>query len=246
MSSAAMQPIAGLVAQVTTWPADAPRPPRRGTNQLGDTGDNRDAWMVGYTPSLSTAVWVGTSDGVNPLKTPGGGPVCGSGLPSDIWKSTMDGALKGTDNGDVPEADRDRWLRGCAAGPAAPARSGTPGGPPIAVMPSETVIQPTIEVAPGITIPIGPPTTVPIGPPPGAPVVPGAPGVPVPPPPRDRELRPEAIRRLRWQKTKRSAEDRDLPEPQRPAGRGAVADRGRTRRPSRADRPGAVHDPIAG
>ena len=28
-----------------------------------------------------------------------------------------------------------------------------------------TVIQPTIEVAPGITIPVGPPTTVPVGPP---------------------------------------------------------------------------------
>ena len=35
--------------------------------------------------------------------------------------------------------------------------------------PSETVIQPTIEVAPGITIPFGPPTTVPVGPP-GRPV----------------------------------------------------------------------------
>ena len=37
-----------------------------------------------------------------------------------------------------------------------------------------TVIQPTIEVAPGITIPIGPPTTVPVGPAP-APPPPGAP-----------------------------------------------------------------------
>ncbi|SKW68146.1 membrane carboxypeptidase [Mycobacteroides abscessus subsp. abscessus] len=27
-----------------------------------------------------------------------------------------------------------------------------------------TVIQPTIEIAPGITIPVGPPTTVPVGP----------------------------------------------------------------------------------
>ena len=59
-------------------------------------------------------------------------------------------------------------------------------------------IQPSIEVAPGITIPFGPPTTVPAGPPgqpatdpnavgvPGAPVAPGVPGPgpqPLPPPP---------------------------------------------------------------
>ena len=139
--------------------------------------------MVGYTPSLSTAVWVGTSDGVNPLKTPGGGPVYGSGLPSDIWKSTMDGALKGTDNETFPKPTEIGGYAGVPQAPPPPPAPGTPGGPPIAVMPSETVIQPTIEVAPGITIPIGPPTTVPIGPPPGAPVVPGGPEVPMPPPP---------------------------------------------------------------
>ncbi len=32
-----------------------------------------------------------------------GGPVYGSGIPSDIWKATMDGALKGTDNESFPK-----------------------------------------------------------------------------------------------------------------------------------------------
>ena len=67
-----------------------------------------------------------------PLVTASGAEVYGSGLPSDIWKSTMDGALKGTVERDLPEADRDRRLRGCA-------RSRRPPPPP----PSETVIQPT-------------------------------------------------------------------------------------------------------
>ena len=33
-------------------------------------GQNKDAWMVGYTPSVSTAVWVGT-DQSDPIKTRG-------------------------------------------------------------------------------------------------------------------------------------------------------------------------------
>ena len=33
-----------------------PSAAKTGTHQLGDTGANRDAWMVGFTPQLSTAV----------------------------------------------------------------------------------------------------------------------------------------------------------------------------------------------
>ncbi|MGB6206667.1 MAG: penicillin-binding protein, partial [Mycobacterium sp.] len=121
-------------------------------------------------PSLSTAVWVGTVSGDKPLVSKGGGQVYGSGLPSDIWKSTMDGALKGTTTESFPKPGE---IGGFAGAPAAP--------PPPPPPPQMTVIQPTIEVAPGITIPVGPPTTVPVGPPPG-PVSPGGP-VPVPSPP---------------------------------------------------------------
>ncbi|RVW02581.1 transglycosylase domain-containing protein [Rhodococcus spongiicola] len=74
-----------------------PSAAKTGTAQLGDTGENKDAWMVGFTPSLSTAVWVGTGDG-SAIETSWGGQVYGSGLPSDIWKETMDGALAGTPN----------------------------------------------------------------------------------------------------------------------------------------------------
>ncbi|PTR25786.1 membrane peptidoglycan carboxypeptidase [Rhodococcus sp. OK519] len=70
---------------------------KTGTTQLGDTGENKDAWMVGFTPSLSTAVWVGTPDG-KPIETSWGGAIYGAGLPSDIWKETMDGALAGSAN----------------------------------------------------------------------------------------------------------------------------------------------------
>ncbi len=187
--TAAMQPIAAY-SNGHALAGGRPSAAKTGTNQLGDTGANRDAWMVGFTPSLSTAVWVGTTDGTQPLENKWGSPVYGSGLPSDIWKNTMDGALEDTDNESFPKPTE---IGGYAGVPAAP-----PPPPPSPAPPSETVIQPTIEVAPGITIPFGPPTTVPIAPPgapvpdpnavgalpaPGAPVPPGVPGPGPQPPP---------------------------------------------------------------
>ncbi len=186
---AAMRPIAGY-SNGHNLAGGRPSAAKTGTVQLGDTGANRDAWMVGVTPSLSTAVWVGTTDGTEPLVTSGGSAVWGSGLPSDIWKATMDGALEGTDVESFPEPTE---VGGYAGVPAPPptTTSTTPTTPPGA--PSTTVIQPTIEVAPGITIPIGPPTTVPVGPPPpGEPLPPPPPGEPVPPPPPGEPIPPPA------------------------------------------------------
>jgi membrane peptidoglycan carboxypeptidase len=179
---AAMQPIAAY-SNGHALAGGRPSGAKTGTNQLGDTGDNRDAWMVGFTPSSSTAVWVGTTEGTKPLENSYGSPVYGSGLPSDIWKATMDGALEGTDNETFPKPEE---IGGYAGVPQAPPPPSTPpsGVPPI---PQTTVIQPTIELAPGVTIPWGPPTTVPVGPPvpvaPGAPPPPPPPGVPGAPPP---------------------------------------------------------------
>ncbi|CAN5160632.1 transglycosylase domain-containing protein [soil metagenome] len=174
--TAAMAPIAGY-ANGHNLAGGRKSAAKTGTNQLGDTGANRDAWMVGFTPSLSTAVWVGTTDGTKPLETSSGSPVYGSGLPSDIWKDTMDGALDGTDNEDFPKPTE---IGGYAGVPAAPPPAPTPTTPP--PPPPGTVIQPSIEIAPGITIPLGPPTTVP-APVPGAPPPPGDPNAPVPPAP---------------------------------------------------------------
>ena len=176
--TSAMQPIAGY-SNGHNLAGGRPSAAKTGTNQLGDTGANRDAWMVGYTPSLSTAVWVGTTEGTKPLENKWGSPVYGSGLPSDIWKSTMDGALEDTENESFPKPTE---IGGYAGVPQAPPPPPSATAPP---PPSETVIQPTIEVAPGITIPIGPPTTVPIAPPAPVGPAPGPPGAPPagPPPP---------------------------------------------------------------
>jgi hypothetical protein len=104
-----------------------------------------------------------------PLVNKWGGPIYGSGLPSDIWKATMDAALKGTTIEQFPKPTE---IGGSA---------GVPAAPPPPQLPQMTVIQPTMEIAPGITIPIGPPTTVPVAPAP-APAPGGPEQAPAPPP----------------------------------------------------------------
>lgn len=178
--TSAMQPIAAY-SNGHALAGGRPSAAKTGTNQLGDTDANRDAWMVGYTPSLSTAVWVGTTEGTKPLENKWGAPIYGSGLPSDIWKATMDGALEGTDVEEFPEPEEIGGYAGVPQAPAPPSTTAAPTTPP--TTPSQTVIQPTIEVAPGITIPWGPPTTVPVGPPPPPAPAPGPVGAPVPAPP---------------------------------------------------------------
>ncbi|BDE61617.1 penicillin-binding protein [Rhodococcus hoagii] len=140
-----------------------PSASKTGTAQLGDTGKNKDAWMVGYTPQLSTAVWVGTAD-AQAIENSWGGPVYGSGLPSDIWKKTMDGALEdapvekfpwpapiggqagvpaytGVGSGSSPASSS-------AAAPAAPAAPPAAPAPQLPPPPAPRVI----EILPGVKI----------------------------------------------------------------------------------------------
>jgi membrane peptidoglycan carboxypeptidase len=170
----AMQPIAAY-SNGHGLAGGRPSAAKTGTTQLGDTSANKDAWMVGVTPSLATAVWVGTTQGSKPLVNKWGSPVWGSTLPSDIWKSTMDGALQGTSKESFPKPAAIGVYAGAPAAPPPP--SSTPPSASPTSAPSETVIQPSIEVAPGITIPVGPATTVPALTAPG-----GEPGPAGPPP----------------------------------------------------------------
>src|SRR5699024_6952912 len=55
----AMMPIAGY-SNGHSLAGGRPSAAKSGTTQLGDSGYNKDAWFVGYTPSNATAVWVGT------------------------------------------------------------------------------------------------------------------------------------------------------------------------------------------
>lgn len=66
---------------------------KTGTAQLGDTGQNKDAWMIGSTPQLATAVWMGNVNGQPLVDMTYGGSMYGSKSPADIWKNFMDAAL---------------------------------------------------------------------------------------------------------------------------------------------------------
>ncbi|WP_344030595.1 transglycosylase domain-containing protein, partial [Pseudonocardia kongjuensis] len=68
---------------------------KTGTVQSSVEGQNNDAWTVGYTPSVSTAVWVGTDDN-SPIRNASGNAIFGRMLPGQIWQSFMDDVLRGT------------------------------------------------------------------------------------------------------------------------------------------------------
>ncbi|NLG55740.1 MAG: penicillin-binding protein [Rhodococcus sp.] len=170
--SAILQPVAGH-SNGNNLAGGRVSAAKTGTAQLGDTGQNKDAWMVGYTPSLSTAVWLGTAD-ASAIRS-AGGAIYGAGLPSTIWKSTMDGALKDTPQesfptpGSVPGQSQQRTSR----------PSPTPREP----LPPITERTPIPRWTPADIAP--PPVNVPepAAPPPPPPAVPAPPPVPPPPPP---------------------------------------------------------------
>lgn len=87
----AMQPIAAY-SNGKSLAGGRPSAAKTGTVEVAGTSNNKDAWMIGSTPQLSTAVWMGTADG-QPIYNQWGGVMYGSAAPATIWKNTMDTAL---------------------------------------------------------------------------------------------------------------------------------------------------------
>ncbi|MCL4474126.1 MAG: PBP1A family penicillin-binding protein [Actinobacteria bacterium] len=73
---------------------------RPAAGKTGSTENLQDAWFVGYTPDLSTAVWIGFPDQQLPMDNVHGGQVWGGGFPATIWKDFMTSALQ-----DKPKKD---------------------------------------------------------------------------------------------------------------------------------------------
>src|SRR5207247_99846 len=56
--------------------------------KTGTTQNNQDAWFVGYTPQLSTAVWMGHSDGEHGMGyVKGVRAVTGGTWPARTWQA---------------------------------------------------------------------------------------------------------------------------------------------------------------
>ena len=60
-----------------------------------NSGQNSDAWMVGYTPQVSAAVWVGSGNSTAAIKDAYGQPEYGRDLPGRTWQLFMDSYLAG-------------------------------------------------------------------------------------------------------------------------------------------------------
>ena len=103
----AMQTVVGY--SNATLAGGRPAAGKTGTAQMGDTGLNKDAWMVGGTPQLSVAVWVGTADNTSPIFNEWGGNMFGSNTPAKIWKDVLDTALENEEFVDFPEAQPVYW-----------------------------------------------------------------------------------------------------------------------------------------
>lgn len=81
---------------------------RPSAGKTGTQDENTNAWFVGFTKQLTTAVWVGDPKAYTPMvnipefKAVGVARVTGNGFPVKIWKSFMDAAHQG-----VPMLDWD-------------------------------------------------------------------------------------------------------------------------------------------
>lgn len=72
-------------------------PDRTAAGKTGTTENYGDAWFVGYTPELATAVWVGYPNKLIPmLNLYHGKAVAGGTFPAEIWRTFNQLALAGT------------------------------------------------------------------------------------------------------------------------------------------------------
>ena len=88
--------VAVSMKDVASWSLDAlaqgrPSAAKTGTVGLTDVnGGNSDAWMVGFTPQVSAAVWTGNDQTSVPVLNKAGGPLYGRDMPGEAWKLFMD------------------------------------------------------------------------------------------------------------------------------------------------------------
>ena len=75
---------------------------RPAAGKTGTTDDHTDAWFVGYTPTLATAVWVGYPNATIEMTNVHGISVSGGSFPATIWNLFMSRALANAPVLDLP------------------------------------------------------------------------------------------------------------------------------------------------
>lgn len=90
---------------------------RPAAGKTGTTNDNIAAWFVGYTPQLSTAIWMGNpaNSKTKMVNVTINGKyhrrVYGSSIAAPMWKKFMDGALKDEPKTGFPKVSSDKLGR---------------------------------------------------------------------------------------------------------------------------------------
>jgi len=180
---------------------------RPAAGKTGTQDDNTNAWFVGFTPQLTTAVWVGDPKGYTPMTAStipefrgplsklGKSTVQGATFPLSIWKAYMEPAHVFLPIEDwpappkSPRAPARLYLPGnecLASNGAAPATPGKKGATTTTAVPDPNApvtapplrkIDPGTTIAPDVLDPLAPLPSVPLG---GIVVYDCAKGLPVP------------------------------------------------------------------
>lgn len=83
---------------------------RPAAGKTGTTTNYCDAWFVGYTPELVTAVWVGYPAEQKPMTDVHGIKVTGGSFPAKIWASFMKKALADVPVSDFEQPASSEWV----------------------------------------------------------------------------------------------------------------------------------------
>ncbi|MDQ3897316.1 MAG: penicillin-binding protein [Actinomycetota bacterium] len=124
----------------------------------GKTGTSENygnAWFVGYTPQLSTAVWVGRPEGDPPMRNVHGINVTGGSYPARIFSRYMRAALAGVPPQDLYTASVDELNLKSTV-------STSPTTPPTPTLDPTTTMPPSPN---DVAFPTTAPTTLPTAPP---------------------------------------------------------------------------------
>ncbi|MGI8983790.1 MAG: transglycosylase domain-containing protein [Acidimicrobiales bacterium] len=129
----------GVVSGGTGKAADVGRP--GGTTGKTGTSENfSDAWFVGYTPELSTSVWMGFADSQRPLTNIKGlARIYGGTLPARTWHDFMAATLEGKPTADFTPP---------SAPPPPPPRAPSPVAPPTTASLIDPPVDPNTAVPP--------------------------------------------------------------------------------------------------
>ncbi len=162
---------------------------RPAAGKTGTTQDSNDAWMAGFTPQLSAAVWIGRGNNkpiVGELGSAGG--LTGGSAPARIWKAFMDAALAGQPQESFPRranVGRSRSTDSGGSGEVTRPRTSRPRRDP-SPQPSDLVVTPSAD--PATEAPAAPspepsrrPSRAPSSPSPRPPAVPTSQASPPPP-----------------------------------------------------------------